>query len=88
MRVRKSFRSALERQVGEAIAIDMEQRKGLKLMNSKSEYNRCKLPRICTKSEKDIEKERQEENAEELRVKEEIKGIRKKKRDMKIEKMS
>ena len=53
----------------------MEQRKGLKLMNSKSEYNRCKLPRICTKSEKDIEKERQEENAEELRVKEEIKGM-------------
>ena len=85
MRVRKSFRSALERQVGEAIAIDMEQRRGLKLMNSKSEYNRCKIPRICTKTEKDLEKERQEENAEELRVKDEIKGMRKKKRDKKIE---
>ena len=46
------------------------------------------MPRICTKSEKDIEKKRQEETAEELRVTEEIKDIRKKKRDKKIEEMS
>ena len=65
MRVRKSFRSALERQVGEAIAIDMEQRRGLRLMNSKSEYNRCKIARINTKTNKEIEKENSEEVAEE-----------------------
>ena len=58
MKVRNSFRSALERQVGEAVAIDVDRRKGMILMNSKSEYNRCTIPRICTKSEK----EKQEEN--------------------------
>ena len=41
MRVKGSFRSAMERQIGEAIAIDREKRDGKILMNSKSEYNRC-----------------------------------------------
>ena len=86
MRIRNTYRSALERQVGEAVAIDVEQRRGQKLMNSKSEYNRCHIQRINTKSQKEIMKEREEETAEEIRVKEEIKQIRRKKRDMKIEK--
>ena len=86
MRIRNTFRSALERQVGEAVAIDVEHRKGQKLMNSKSEYNRCHIQRINTKSQKEIMKEKEEETAEENRVKEEIKLIRRKKRDMKIEK--
>ena len=85
MRVRNTFRSALERQVGEAVAIDVEQRKGNNLMNSKSEYNRCQLPRITTKSYKETLEEKEKETAEEIRVKEEIKLIRKKKRDKKIE---
>ena len=85
MRIRKSYRSALERQVGEAVAIDVEQRKGKKLMNSKSEYNRCQVPRITTKTYKEAMEEKDEENAEELRVKEEIKKIRKKKRERKRE---
>ena len=55
-------------------------------MNSKSEYNRCQIQRITTKSHKDIMKEREEETAEEMRLKEEIKLIRKKKREKKIEK--
>ena len=50
MRVRNVFRTALERQIGEAVAIDMEQRKRMELLNSKSEYNRCQIPGITTVS--------------------------------------
>ena len=52
MKVRNMFKSALERQVCKAVAIDMEQRKGMKLMNAKSEYNRCTIPKISIKSDK------------------------------------
>ena len=49
MKVRSTFRSPLERQIGEAVAIDTEKRKGKKSMNSKSEYNRCTIPKTTTK---------------------------------------
>ena len=68
MRVRKKFRSALERQVGEAITIDRVRRSGQELLNSKSEYNRCSLPRISTKSHRDAVQEEEEENEEEKRI--------------------
>ena len=41
MRLRRKFRTPIERHIGEAIAIDIENRKGTKLMDSRSEYNRC-----------------------------------------------
>ena len=69
MRVRNSFRSALERQVGEAVAIDVEKRKGKCLMNSKSEYNRCSIPRITTKSIKETVDEKEKENEDEKKLK-------------------
>ena len=77
MKVRNTFKSALERQVGEAVAIDMEQRKGMKLMNSKSEYNRCTVPRICTRSERERKEESEKMEEEEKRLKCVIKWMKK-----------
>ena len=64
MRIRKTFKSALERQIGEAIAIKVSQERGYTLMNSKSEYNRCKIPRIVIDTENETYKKLkiQEEN--------------------------
>ena len=79
MRLRSSFRSPLDRQVGEAIAIDRESRKGTVIMNSKSEYNRCTIARINTKSDKDFREENEREEEKERKLKEEMKMIKKKK---------
>ena len=76
MKVRNTFRTAIERQVGEAVAIDIEQRKGLTLMNSKSEYNRCSIPRITTKSIKETVEENDKETLEEKKMKNEIKMMK------------
>ena len=46
-------------------------------MNSKSEYNRCKVPRICTKSEKEVLKENEKEDEVEKALKNEIKVLKK-----------
>ena len=76
MRIIKHARTALERQVTESVKIQEEQKKHF-LLNSKSEYNRCSLPRLTAKlGNKDYDKIRQEElrqeKEEELRVREEI----------------
>ena len=43
----KYFQSALQRQVYEAVRIDRRAKEpGINIMNSKSEFNRCQLPRI------------------------------------------
>jgi hypothetical protein len=58
MKMIKSTRSAFERQVLESVTIQKE--RGHNLMNNKSEYNRCALPRLTAKlGEKDMEKWRQ-----------------------------
>ena len=49
IRVRKRYKTAFERQVGEAVIISREQKTGTTLLNSKAEYNRCKIHRIETK---------------------------------------
>ena len=49
IRVRKKYKTAFERQVGEAVIISREQKTGTTLLNSKAEYNRCKIHRIETK---------------------------------------
>ena len=81
MRVRKFARSALERQVLESVLIQEERRAHL-IMNSRSEYNRCSLPRLTTRigtKEYDKEKTKQLEEDRELErvVREEV-GIRRK----------
>ena len=77
MKVKDNFKTAIERQVAEAVSIAREKIAGKKLMNSRSEYNRCKIPRINTKennSEEEIERE------EEDRVNSLLRDLRIKKR--------
>ena len=81
MKMLKSTRTAFERQVLESVTIQKE--RGHNLMNNKSEYNRCALPRLTAKlDEKDMEKWREydrEELEKEATIEEKIR-IRKKKR--------
>ena len=47
IRVKKFCKSAIERQVLEAVTIaSRAEEKGVTILNSKSEFNRCTLPRI------------------------------------------
>ena len=76
MRIRSSFKTALDRQVGEAIAISREQKAGTDLMNSKAEYNRCKIQRLDTRTEKEKTKEIANENEIENKLKDIIKKMK------------
>ena len=87
MRVKKSYTTAIERQVAEAVSISFEKKKGTTLLNSKAEYNRCNLPRISTKSKKDIEKEKESEDAEEKVFQDKIKELKREKRTRRLEKI-
>ena len=75
-----SFNSAIEREVTEAVPINFEKRKGKILINSKSQYNRCSLPRISFNvgSGKPDESEDIESEEEKI-VKDQIKEMRKRK---------
>ena len=61
MKVRSTFKSAIERQISEAVAISRAENEGVTLMNYKAEYNRCKLPRLNTQSLEDQIKEAETE---------------------------
>ena len=80
MRVRQQFKTALERQVGEAVAILEEKEKGIQLLNSKSEFNRCSLPRITAGDTKEWLETLQEEDAAEKKVKASIREMKKRKK--------
>ena len=62
MRVVKYYKTALSRQVGEAVRIRRRGGAGC-ILNSKSEYNRCMIPRLIVEEqdEEQIEKKEQEE---------------------------
>ena len=62
MRVVRHFKSALSRQVGEAVRIRRRGGAG-KILNSKAEYNRCRIPRLVIE-EQDEELMREEEEKE------------------------
>ena len=83
MKIIKTTRTAFERQILESVTIQKERRHHL--MNSKSEYNRCALPRLTARlGEKDLEKWREEDREEmekEATIEEKIRQ-RKKKRSM------
>ena len=81
MKIRSSFRTALERQVGEAIAISREKKAGTTLLNSKAEFNRCKIHRLDTRNEKVKIKEITEDNENENRLKKIIKNMQLTKRE-------
>ena len=62
MRVVKNHRSALSRQIGEAVRIMRRGGEG-SILNSKSEFDRCKIPRLIVEEEdlEQIEREQKEE---------------------------
>ena len=80
MRIIRSTRSAFECQIMESVEIQ-KARKTSNILNAKSEYNRCALPRLTSKlGEKDLDrwrKEDREEQEKEASLEEKIR-IRKK----------
>ena len=59
MRILKSTKTAFERQILESVLIQKAREQNI--MNNKSEYNRCALPRLTAKlGERDMEKWREE----------------------------
>ena len=85
MKVRSTFKSAIERQISEAVAICKEEREGTSLMNSKAEYNRCKLPRLNTQSLEDQMKEAEAEKEKEKELNKQIRDLKKEKKSRKKE---
>ena len=62
MRVVGFYKTALSRQIGEAVRIDRRGGAG-NILNSKSEYDRCRIPRLVLE-EQDMEKLIEEEEQE------------------------
>ena len=77
IKITRSFCTAIESQIGEAITISREQRTGTTLLNSKAEYNRYVIHRLDNRSEKEKQKETTELNLNENLFKELLKGIKK-----------
>ena len=84
IKVTGSYRSALERQIAEAIKIEFELEKGTKLLNSKAEFNRCEIPRLKIGSRKQELEELKKENDLERKLKEKMRIIKKRKKDKQI----
>ena len=68
MRTLKEARSAFERQIAESVNIQNKKKSNI-ILNSKSEYNRCALPRLTAKigniSIDEIDKKKKEEKEKE-----------------------
>ena len=79
MKVRAQYRTVLERQVGEATSILIDQRKGIDLLNSKSEFNRCTLPRLVSGNPREILKNAKNDEEEEKEIEAEIREMKRKK---------
>ena len=81
MRLIRSTRTAFKRKILESVTIQKE--RGQNLMNNKSEYNRCALPRLTAKlGEREMSKWREEdklEMAKEASIEERIRMMKKKK---------
>ena len=69
MRSVRYFRSALSRQVGEAVRIMRRGGAGA-ILNSKSEFDRCKIPRLVFEEEEDEEEIRKKQEQDIAREKE------------------
>ena len=81
MRVVRKFNSALERQVCEAVGIHQAQRDGYKLLNSKSEYSRCIVPRLKVETNEELLEKLLGEKENEKVMKEKIRNLKKRKKD-------
>ena len=68
MRVKRYARSALERQILESVLIQ-DERKSHWIMNSRSEYNRCSLPRLTARlGMKEYDKEKMKQLEEDKQI--------------------
>lgn len=81
MRVKLRFKTALERHVSEAVEIQQAQLKGYNLLNSKSEYSRCTLPRMKMENNKELLERLIEEREKEKKMKENIRNLKKRRKD-------
>ena len=90
MKIRATAKSAFERQVTESVLIQQEAKDHI-ILNSKSEYNRCALPRLTTKlGEYEFEekkKEEQEEKRKDEELERKIRILRKQKNGERKEKL-
>ena len=74
MKIIKAARSAFERQIAESVMIQVEKKENY-ILNSKSEYNRCALPRLTAKignftmDELEKAKKKEKENEKEMILK-------------------
>ena len=81
MKILKSTRTAMERQILESVLIQKARESNI--MNNKAEYNRCAIPRLTAKlGERDLEKWREEDKqevAKEASIEEKIRQRKKEK---------
>ena len=87
IRIRRRFRTAMERQVAEAVIIAREKEAGTVLLNSKAEYNCCKAQRLETIRTKMNWIEEQIEIENEKKIQESFAEMRKCKKKKKKEKL-
>ena len=80
MKIVRYCQTSFERQILESVLIQSE-RKHHNILNSRSEYNRCSLPRLTTKmgedSYKEFGKEIENEKNEEIKIEKKIRELRK-----------
>ena len=80
MKVLKYTQTSFERQIRESVIIQSERTKH-NILNSRSEYNRCSLPRLCTQigdeAYEQYGKEIDKEKLEEERIENKIRNLRK-----------
>ena len=81
IRIRHQYKKAFERQIGEAISIEQEMKKGTILLNSKSEFNRCSVPRLIMGTYKENLEEMKKEDKENKKIKDEIRKLKKRKQE-------
>ena len=79
MRLVSKCKTALERQVGEAVHIQLAQENGYTLLNSKSEYSRCTIPQLRLGDSKGLLEQLEGERQSEKNMKERIRLLRKRK---------
>ena len=72
VRVIGRFRSSFERQIGESIWLNSYLKEGITILNSKNEYNRCRIPRLGLELNSTDALEDYKEKQEEMRLRQEL----------------
>ena len=91
MKIIKTARTAFERQISESVEIQ-KKKKNNYILNSKSEYNRCALPRLTAKignyTLDELEKRKKEEKQREKEISEKVRNMKMKQSKTRREEMS